>query len=80
MHSHEINEHRTSNPRVGSSNLSERATSVQNWARQNPPSLRLKRILLKFQDRFAGPYLGEKGFGIELVIGDLRHGSLPWSD
>jgi hypothetical protein len=25
MHSHEINEHRTSNPRVGSSNLSERA-------------------------------------------------------
>jgi hypothetical protein len=28
MHSHEIDEHRTSNPRAGSSNLSERAISA----------------------------------------------------
>jgi hypothetical protein len=26
-------------------------------------------IFLKFQDRFASPYPGEKGFGIERVFG-----------
>jgi hypothetical protein len=30
-------------------------------------------VFLKFQDRLAGPYLGEKGFGIEPVIGELPH-------
>jgi hypothetical protein len=30
-----------------------------------------------FQDRFTRPYPGEKGFGIELVIGWLPHRSLP---
>jgi hypothetical protein len=34
-------------------------------------------VFLKFQDRFARPYLGEKGFGIELVIGDPR--LVEWS-
>src|ERR1700722_17923691 len=32
-------------------------------------------IFLKFQDRFACPYLGEKGFGIEPVTGELPHGN-----
>jgi hypothetical protein len=30
-------------------------------------------IFRQFQDRFASPYLGEKGFGIEPVIGELPH-------
>jgi hypothetical protein len=34
-------------------------------------------IFLKFQDRFASPYYGEKGFGIERVFGKLPHRSLP---
>jgi hypothetical protein len=37
-------------------------------------------VFLKFQDLFARPYLGEKGFGIESVIGWLPHRSLPCSD
>jgi hypothetical protein len=38
----------------------------------------LKDVLIfrQFQDRFASPYLGEKGFGIEPVTGELRHISL----
>jgi hypothetical protein len=34
-------------------------------------------IFLEFQDRFASPYLGEKGFGIERVFDWLSHRSLP---
>jgi hypothetical protein len=37
-------------------------------------------IFLKFQDRFADPNLGEKSFGIEVVIGELRQRSLLCSD
>jgi hypothetical protein len=37
-------------------------------------------IFLKFYDRFARPYLGEKGFGIEPVTGEFPHGSLLCSD
>jgi hypothetical protein len=33
-------------------------------------------IFLKFQDCFASPYLGEKGLGIEPVIGWIPHRSL----
>jgi hypothetical protein len=42
----------------------------------------LKDVLIfrQFQDRFASPHLSEKGFGIEPVIGELRHISLPYSD
>jgi hypothetical protein len=35
---------------------------------------------LKFQHCFAGPYLDEKGFGIEPVIGCIAHRSLLYSD
>jgi hypothetical protein len=34
-------------------------------------------IFLIFQDRFASPYLREKGLGIELFFGSLSHRSLP---
>jgi hypothetical protein len=37
-------------------------------------------IFLKFQDRFAGPNLGEKGFGIESFTGEFAHRSLLCSD
>src|ERR1700680_1223072 len=37
-------------------------------------------IFLKFQDRFARPDLGEKGCGIEPIIGELPHRSLLCSD
>jgi hypothetical protein len=37
-------------------------------------------VFLKFQDLFARPYLGEKGFGIESVTGWLPHRSLLCSD
>ena len=33
---------------------------------------------LKFQDRFASPYLDEKGFGIKSVVGCIAHRSLPF--
>jgi len=35
---------------------------------------------LKFQNCFAGPYLDEKGFGIEPVIGCIAQRSLLCSD
>jgi hypothetical protein len=35
---------------------------------------------LKFQDCFARPYLDDKGFGIEPVIGCIAHRSLLCSD
>ena len=37
-------------------------------------------VFLKFQDRFARPDLGEKDFGIELLIGWLSHRSQLCSD
>jgi hypothetical protein len=37
-------------------------------------------IFLKFQDCFASPYLGEKGLGIEPVIGWIPHRSFLCSD
>jgi hypothetical protein len=37
-------------------------------------------ILFDVQDRFARPYLGEKSFGIEPVIGCIAHRSLLCSD
>jgi hypothetical protein len=37
-------------------------------------------IFLKFQNCFASPYLGEKGLGIEPVIGWIPHRSLLCSD
>jgi len=37
-------------------------------------------VCLKFQNRFARPYLGEKGFGVEPVIGEVPHTSLLCSD
>jgi hypothetical protein len=32
-------------------------------------------VLPQFQDRFAGPYLGEKGFGVEPIIRELPTGA-----
>ena len=51
-----LERHRISIPRVGSSNLSERATSVQNRALQNLPSLRSKQRPVCAGARLSTPF------------------------